>query len=367
MIKLAALITSAIVGFSAAAQAQNVCPNDAPTPYVPIKGWGAQSRPWGPTNTIAPDANGNIWVIDRCGSDSRCTGDHAGINPIWELAPDGHVLKNFGAGLFVMPHSLTFDKNGDMWITDAEVMDGKGGQVIKMNTDGKVLMRLGKPGYLGAAPDEFNSPNDVAIAPNGDLFIAEGHSNSANQRIDVYSPDGKFKRGFGKIGAGPENFMVVHALRFDKEGRLYVADRNNKRVDVYKQDGTLIEALYQFGAPSGLWMDGNDNLYVTGVKPEDGPGKIIPVGGVFFAGDGPRAGGGQGGGGQRGGRPPAPCGDAGPGIRMANVKNGVGDVQLLVKLPQQQEGVAVDGKGDIYGAQPDLPGAVFKYTRKDAR
>jgi len=364
MVKFSALLTSALLGLSAAAQAADVCPNDVPAPYEQVKGWGVQSRAWAPTNTVRPDSHGNIWVIDRCGADSRCTGEHANINPIWELAPDGHALKNFGAGMFVMPHSLTFDKNGDMWITDAEVVDGKGGQVIKMTTDGKVLLRMGKPGYLGAAPDEFNSPNDVAFAPNGDIYIAEGHSNSANQRIDVYAPDGKFKFGFGKIGGGPEDFMVVHALAFDKEGRLYAADRNNKRIDVYQQDGTLIEALYQFGAPSGLWMDDNDNLYVTGVKAEDGPGKIVPVGGVFYAGEGGRAGNPGGGGGRRGARPAAPCGDAGPGIRMANVKNGVGPVKLLVKLAGQQEGVAVDSKGNIYGAQPDLPGDLYKYAQK---
>src|SRR5262249_48665430 len=146
----------------------------------------------------------------------------------------------FGSGMLAYPHGLYADKQGNIWVTDGDGKDGKGHQVFKLNADGKVLMTLGKAGVAGDGPDTFNRPTDVIVAPNGDIFVSDGHGGDSNARIVKFTKDGKFIKAWGKKGSGPGEFTLPHSLAFDSKGRLFVADRENSRIQIFDQDGKFI-------------------------------------------------------------------------------------------------------------------------------
>ena len=144
-----------------------------PNPYRPLDQWAQlpTGRKLGSASAIDIDRKtGNIWVADRCGA-ATCAGST--LDPIFEFDPSGKRLKNFGGGMFVTPHGMCVDKDGNIWLVDQAIKDGKGFQVFKLNQDGKILVTLAKAGVAGSGNDTFNSPSDVIIAPNGDIFVAE--------------------------------------------------------------------------------------------------------------------------------------------------------------------------------------------------
>ena len=112
----------------------------------------------------------------------------------------------------------------------------------------------------GEGPTTFNGPTDVAVAANGDVFVADGHVNS---RIVKFSKDGTFIKTWGKRGTGPGEFNVPHTMFFDSRGRLFVGDRSNKRIQIFDQDGSFLEQWTQFGSPSGIFIAPDDTLYVV--------------------------------------------------------------------------------------------------------
>src|SRR6266702_2851504 len=209
--------------------------NDLPNPYREGVSWGKlpEGRKWGSTASVTVGPDGSVWVVDRCGvagaGGATCAG--TGINPIFEFDPSsGKLLKNVGAGLFVSPHKLTVDKAGNLWVADNGLKDGRGQQVFKLSPDGKVLMTLGKAGIAGPGPDTFDQPTEVAIAPNGDIFVGDGHGNQPtnNARIVKFDKTGKFIKAWGKKGTGRGEFDCVHTLAFDSRGRLFVADSESR-------------------------------------------------------------------------------------------------------------------------------------------
>jgi streptogramin lyase len=206
---------------------------------------------WAGVISVDPDAKGNIWVFHR--SDPT----------ILQFNPAGKLIASFGAGLFAQAHGMTIDREGNVWVTDAQAMNGKGQQVFKFSPDGKVLMTLGKAGVVGEGPDTFSGPSDVAIAANGDIFVADGHVANSNGRIVKFSKDGKFIKAWGKTGSGPGEFNVPHSLAIDSRGRIFVADRSNNRLQIFDQDGRFIDQWKQFGRPSGVYIDRNDTIYVA--------------------------------------------------------------------------------------------------------
>jgi len=140
---------------------------------------------------------------------------------------------------------------------------------MKFNQDGKLLMTLGKPGVAADTHDTFNAPSDVLVAPNGDIFVADGHGGKTNNRIVKFTKDGKYIKEWGKKGTGPGEFDVPHRLAMDSAGRLFVADRSNHRIQVFDQDGKYLLEWKQFGSPSGLFIDKNDILYVADNSPDE--------------------------------------------------------------------------------------------------
>jgi streptogramin lyase len=239
-------------------------PNAAPNPYRMLENWAQlpEGRQWGaPIGVEVDHRDGkSIWVFDRC-SENSCTGSN--LAPIMKFDPSGKLVANFGAGMFNFPHGLFVDRDGNVWVTDGRSEGGKGHTVIKFAPDGKVLMTLGKPGVAGDGPDTFNSPSDVVVAPNGDIFVADGHGEGTNDRIVKLSKDGKFIKAWGKHGSAPGEFNVPHTIALDSAGRVFVGDRSNSRIQIFDSDGNLLAEWRQFGRPSSVFIDKNDIIYVA--------------------------------------------------------------------------------------------------------
>jgi hypothetical protein len=170
------------------------------------------------------------------------------------------VLKTWGAKTFVWPHGMRADRDGFLWITDGRARDGRGQQVFKYRRDGTLVMTLGRAGESGEGPDRFNGPCDVAVADNGDVFVADGHWNA---RIVKFSKDGRFIKSWGRKGTAPGDFDVPHTLVIDKRGRVLVGDRTNKRVQIFDQEGRFLDQWTHLGSPSGMFIAPDDTLFVV--------------------------------------------------------------------------------------------------------
>src|SRR5882762_6307364 len=140
-----------------------------------------------------------------------------------------------------------------------------GQEVLKLSPEGKVLMMLGKEGVAGNGPDTFDRPTGVAVAPNGDIFVSDGHAPNQhnNARVMKFAKDGRFIKAGGHKGAGPGDFDEPHDIFIGgSQSRLYVADRRNNRIQVFDQDGKFIVAWTQFGQPSSVFVGKDDTIYV---------------------------------------------------------------------------------------------------------
>ena len=259
------LIVGAVMGLGGLAQlfAQaDPAPNSQPNPYRTIANWAKlpEGRTWGSTSAVAIAPDDSIWVAERCGANT-CAGSE--LPPVLHFDASGKLLRSFGEGMFVFPHGLFVDREGNVWMTDAQGKGGKGQQVIKFSPEGKVLLILGKAGVAGDGPDTFNQPSGVVVAPNGDVFVADGHGGTSNARIVKFSKEGKFIKAWGKKGSAPGEFNTPHAIALDSKARVFVGDRANNRIQIFDQDGNFIAQWTQFGRPSGIFIDEDDVIYVS--------------------------------------------------------------------------------------------------------
>ncbi|OFW16070.1 MAG: hypothetical protein A3F70_12255 [Acidobacteria bacterium RIFCSPLOWO2_12_FULL_67_14] len=258
--RVAAVVAGVTIA-AGVASGQSAAPNSQPNPYRTIQNWSKlPGRTIGQMATIDIDRQGNIWVIERCGGTSCADKPDA---PAVAFNASGDLVKSIGAGIFAQPHGIGIDRDGNIWVTDTQNVPGKGQQVHKFSPDGTLLLSLGTAGVPGDGPGTFNGPSDVAVAPNGDIFVGDGHGGNTNARIVKFSRDGKFIKTWGRRGTGPGDFGTPHGLAFDSKGRLFVADRDNNRVQIFNQDGEFLAEWTQFGRPSGLHIDANDTLYVA--------------------------------------------------------------------------------------------------------
>lgn len=303
-------------------------------PYRAMPQWGEMpaGRSWGATSAIHPAADGNIWVAERCGANS-CAGKDD-IDPILLFDRDGKFIKSFGAGLFVWPHGIEVDLDGNLWVTDARGDGTRGHQVHKFSPNGELLMSLGVAGVAALGETTLNSPSDVLVAPDGSIFVADGHGEDGNNRIVKFDHTGQFIKQWGKTGREFGQFRDPHALAMDSQGRLFVGDRRNARIQIFDQEGNHLESWTQFGQPSGLFIDDNDVLYAADSESNATRFK------------------------HRGWR---------RGIYIGSVKDGW--VTAFIPDPEPDpdsagttgaEGVAVDTDGNIYGAEVG-PTQVVKY------
>ncbi len=245
-------------------------------PYQVIFNWGElpAGRKMGVVSGVHPDPDGeHLWILERCSS-NQCAGSN--LAPIHKLDKEGRAVKSIGAGLFAWPHGFDLDSDGNIWVTegapagDARGVDGfalgMGHQVLKLNQNGDILMRLGEAGVAGDDDTHFNGPSAVLVAPNGEIWIADGHR-GGNNRVLKFSNEGKLLL---QLGGGVDSlsrevgfFNDPHDLKMDSQGRLFVADRGNNRLQIFSQQGELLSIWTQFGRPSGIWIDANDQIYVA--------------------------------------------------------------------------------------------------------
>jgi DNA-binding beta-propeller fold protein YncE len=304
----------ALSGGAVSVRAQ--APNSQPNPYLTIENFFKlpEGRKIGSTAGIDIDRDGSsVWVFERCGA-ATCEGSN--LAPLLKFDSSGKVVKSLGAGMFLYPHGIYVDREGNIWVTDGRGNNGKGQQVFKLSPDGKVLLTLGTAGVAGESPDTFNQPSDIAVGTNGDIFVADGHGGNSNARIVKFTKDGKFIKTWGKKGPGPGEFDTPHNLAFDSRGRLFVADRGNSRIQIFDQEGTFLYEWKQFGRPSGIYIDKNDMLYAADSESDE---KRNP-------------------GWKR-------------GIRIGSAKDGKVEAFILDADPNgSQEGVAADAKGNVYGS-----------------
>ena len=241
-------------------QGQQQASNDFSNPYK-IENWGQlpAGRKIGAASAIDIDRDGkSVWVFERCGG---ATCDGSSLAPLLKFDASGKLIASYGAGMFIYPHGIFVDRDDNVWVTDGQGKNGKGQQVFKFSPTGRVLLTLGTAGVAGDGPDTFNQPSDVLVAPNGDIFVADGHGADTNARIVKFTKDGQFIKTWGKKGSGPGEFDTPHNLVMDAQGRLLVADRGNSRIQVFDQDGKFIAQWKQFGRPSGIFLDRAGMLY----------------------------------------------------------------------------------------------------------
>jgi len=266
--------------------------NDLPNPYTTIEGHAKlpEGRTWGSTSAVDIDKDGkSIWVAERCQVNTcwdRAKGEMSPLDTVFKFDSNGKLVTSFGKGMFVFPHGIHVDRDGNVWVTDGNsnlparapgspadaplpAMPAKvvGHQVVKFSPEGKVLLTLGKaggnpPGADAADPASFFAPNDVITYPNGDILVAEGHG-GPNSRLIKFDKTGKFLLQYGKKGTALEGeFDQPHGLAFDSKGRLFVADRANNRIQIL--DAATFKTLdtwYQFSRLSGIYIDKNDIIY----------------------------------------------------------------------------------------------------------
>jgi sugar lactone lactonase YvrE len=236
----------------------------------------------GATASVAFDAKGQLFVLTR------------GDKTFFEFNPDGTFVRAFGDKLFTRSHGLRIDREGNLWATDVG-----GHVVVKLDRQGQTLLTIGTKGEAGewneaAGSRKLNQPNDVVIAANGDVFVAQGHTPGpgGDARVLKFDKTGKFIKSWGGKGSGPGQFQVAHGIAIDAKGLLWVADRENQRIQVFDQDGTFVREVKYNGLPCSidigrqfmymvngfagqvLKLDLNGKVLAAMGKPGKGPGEF---------------------------------------------------------------------------------------------
>ena len=269
-------------------------PADLPNPYRLVEHWptlpaSMNGGQWGEVIRVHVDEMGNVWVFHRCfnvvpAGSATCVGRGAANPPILEFNAAGTLLKSFGVGLFAYPHGFTVDRDGNLWATDVndnETILGMparnaagvvmGQEVVKLSADGKILMTLGTEGVAGTGASGFDRPTGVAVAPNGDIFVSDGHAPNkyGTGRVVKFSRDGHFIKAWGRKGSARGEFDEPHDIFVGgSRGWVYVADRKNNRIQVFDQDGAFVAAWAQFGQPSSVFVGRDDTIYVGASFPD---------------------------------------------------------------------------------------------------
>ena len=202
---------------------------------------------WEAMAGIAVDTRGFIWTLNR------------GEMPVQVYSPEGKLIRQWGSGLFQSPHQLSIGPRGHIWIADSH-----NHAVYQFASDGTKLMTLGIPGKFGDDEDHFKMPTDVVETEAGDIFISDGYRNN---RVVHYSAEGKFVKQWGSLGVEAGQFSLPHSIAVDSGGRLYVADRNNARVQIFDQSGKFLAQWKNLMVPWTVRVTARDEVYVCGASP----------------------------------------------------------------------------------------------------
>jgi len=303
-----------------------VANNAMSNPYRMLENW-PRLGPITPGAAIGiiPDGTGGVWL------------QHRSAPAILHIDASGEVRERFDV-TFASSHGFCRDRDGNFWAADSGPFNDspdagvKGNQVFKFSPTGELLLTLGQAGVSRAGSDTFLQPSACRETPDGDILIADGHwprpSNAQQDgdRLVWYTRDGRFIKAFGRHGQGPGEFMGPHGLAFDSQGRLFVADRSNNRIQIFDRDMNVVDAWTHFGRPSGIWILEDDTLVVSDSESNN------RIGGPD---DAPEGGGNQ--------------------IRNPGWKNGIrigsardGALTSFIE-GTRPEGLAADELGNIYG------------------
>ncbi len=277
-------LLAVFLGLLVLAAGPNLLTTSANQSYQVVHGWPTLPKGFALGQTTGVEVNSKNQVVVF----------HRGARPIIIFEGEsGKMIASFGDGLFGSAHGLTVDHNDNIWVTD-----GRRHTVHKFSADGKLLMTVGAQDVPGLDGSHFNRPTDVAIAPNGDMYVADGYG---NRRIVHMDSSGKFIRDWGTEGDKEGQFVDPHGITLDEAGNVYVADRGNSRIQVFTKEGKFIQQWKsdELGRPWGVDVGSDRLLYVADggdmnpAPPErnrilklDLNGKILEAWGSFGSQDG---------------------------------------------------------------------------------
>jgi hypothetical protein len=252
-----------------------------------------------------------------------------GAHPILVFDSHGAFITSWGEGLFRYPHGLYIDRNDFVYVADSYTH-----LVWKFTLDGKLVRTWGNkdkpsPTHNGFP---FNMPTGVSVGPSGCTYVSDGYGNS---KIQKFAPDGSLLKSWGRAGSGPGEFDTVHSLDVDKDERVYVCDRDNRRVQVFDQDGKFLSEWKNLSMPSGVRVR-DDRVYVSeegNHQNWSGTGLDLPPCVTVFSPD---------------------------GHVLSKWRNGEQGCKNMLEA----HGLAVDSKGDVYVAQVYWDTRVFKLNRQ---
>ncbi len=241
---------------------------------IPVVNW-AQQPPgigWPEVAAVAVDSRDHVYVFNR------------GAHPVAIFDGDGTFLHSWGSGLFRRPHGLTIGPDEMLYCTD-----DSDHTVRKFTPDGRLLLTLGtsgRPSDTGATSVDFRTihrsagpfhfPTNVALAPGGEIYVADGYGNA---RIHKFSPEGKLILSWGQPGTEPGQFRIPHGVAVNSQGHVYVADRENSRIQVFSMSGEFLEQWSGIARPCQIAFDAQGIAYVAelGYRAGMWPGTTAPV------------------------------------------------------------------------------------------
>jgi DNA-binding beta-propeller fold protein YncE len=205
---------------------------------------------WGAPASVAISSAGHILVFNR------------GAYPLLEFDRNGTFIRHLGEGSYTRPHGMRIDREDNIWTTDVAAHT-----VTKMSPRGEVLLVLGVKGQAGvwneaAGSRLLSEPNDIAIGPGGDIFVAQGHG-KGEPGVLSFDKTGRFIKAWGGKGTGPGQFDLAHSIVIDSKGTVYVADRQNRRIQLFDQDGTFVKEWKYAGLPCGLYIGPDQQLFMV--------------------------------------------------------------------------------------------------------
>ncbi|MCC6342799.1 MAG: hypothetical protein IT166_11395 [Bryobacterales bacterium] len=238
-------VASALALFMVSLPAHGQLRSGPPLPHGLVEGWPQLPAGWnfGEVSGVDVDRNDNVWVFNR------------GPHPVIQFDRNGKMLQAWKDVPVKSSHGIRVDAGGNVWLVDVA-----GNAVIKCSPQGRVLMVIanagGTPGNNGSQY-AYNRPTSLAFHPNGDFYVSDGYVNS---RIVRYHMDGTYVQDWGKKGAGDGEFDIAHDVAIDSRGRIYAADRNNSRVQIFDADGKFLAKWTDLGSPWGLYYTPREDM-----------------------------------------------------------------------------------------------------------
>lgn len=234
-------------------------------PYRMVESWPTLNpgMSWGAAINFLPDNEGGTWALLRTEP------------PVVHFDETGAITQSFGDGVLVQAHGMCRDSDGNFWVGDSGPFRerpetaGRGFQLFKFSSDGELLLSLGQAGVSRAGRGTFIGPTACLALPDGDILVAHGRwprPSTAQQdgdRLVRITRDGEFVRDYGTLGRGPGEFMGPHAMALDSQGRIFVADRSNNRIQIFDKDLTYLDSWKHFGRPSGITILSDDTIIVA--------------------------------------------------------------------------------------------------------